>query len=157
MKNTTKVTVISGLGPGDEKRNGEWRYAETVYELNGERAEKKHLMAQALCDLLPRVRRDGARVDRVVFVGAPKIEEIWWKSGLLPRGFPGVDVDFVTTPDGKTPEEFLEISAAFAHLLEADTTQDPEERRHYYLDVTPLGYRVMPLFTAAALQQAIAG
>lgn len=156
MKNATKVTVISGLGPGDEKRNGEWRYAEAVYELNGERSEKKHLMAQALCELLPRVRNDGAKVDRVVFVGAPKVEEIWWKSGLLPRGFPGIDVDFVTTPDGKTQEEFWEISGAFAQLIESDLAQDPDERRHYYLDVTPLGYRVMPLFIATALQQAIA-
>lgn len=157
MKNTTKVTVISGLGPGDEKRNGEWRYAEMAYEMNGERAEKTPLMAQALCELLPRVRRDNAKVDRVVFVGAPKIEEIWWKSGLLARGFAGVEVDFVTTPDGKTQEEFWEISAAITQLLEADLAQDPDERRHYYLDLTPLGYRVMPLFIAAALQQALAG
>jgi hypothetical protein len=156
MKNVTKVTVISGLGPGDEKRNGEWRYAETVYEMNGERADKRHLMAQALCDLLPVVRHDGAPVDRVVFVGAPKVEEIWWKSGLLARGFPGIEVQFVTTPDGKTQEEFWDITAALSQLLEADLA-DPDERRHYYLDVTPLGYRIMPLFVAAALQQALAG
>jgi hypothetical protein len=157
MKNGTQVTVISGLGPGDEKRNGEWRYAEAVYEMNGERAAKRPLMAQALCELLPRIRHDGVAVSRVVFVGAPKIEEIWWKSGLLPRGFPGVDVDFVTTPEGKTREEFWEIAGAIAALLEADQHEDPEAQRHYYLDVTPLGYRVMPLFTAAALQQALAG
>lgn len=157
MKNTTQVTVISGLGPGDEKRNGEWRYAEVAYELNGERSEKKHLMAQALCELLPRVRGDRAKVQRVVFVGAPKVEEIWWKSGLLPRGFPGIDVDYITTPDGKTLEEFWEISSALAHLIEADLSQDPDTQHHYYLDLTPLGYRIMPLFVAAALQQAIAG
>src|SRR5262245_28741452 len=127
MKNT-QITVISGLGLGDEKRNGEWRYPEVEYELHGEKASKKPLIAQALCELLPRVRRDGAKVERAVFLGYSKVEDIWWKSGLLRRGLPEVDVEFVTTPEGKTQAELWQIVSKLAGILEADQAEDPDTK-----------------------------
>jgi len=152
---STKITVISGLGVGDEKRNGEWRYPEYEYELHGKRSQKKPLIAQALCELLPEVRRDGAKVDRAVFLGTPKVEEIWSKSGLLRRGLPGVDVEFVTTPEGKTQGELWEITTALTSILEADETQDPDGKRHYYIEAMQ-GYRPMLLLATSAINLALA-
>lgn len=156
MKNaSTRITVISGLGVGDEKRFGEWRYAEVEYELHGEKAAKKPLIAQALVELIPRVRRDEAKVERAVFLGTPKVEEIWWKSGLVKRGLPGVEASFVLTPEGKTQGELWEIASALASILEADHDEDPDERRHYYVEVT-LGYRAMPILVVSAINLALA-
>ncbi len=152
---STSVTLITGLGVGDEKRFGEWRYAEVEYELRGERSGKKPLIAQALCDLIPRVRDDGAEVTRAVFLGAPKVEEAWWKSGLLKRALPGIDLAFVSTPEGKSMPELWEITSALTSLLEADEQEEPGEKRHYYIEVT-LGYRAMPILVASAINLALA-
>ncbi|RYE85296.1 MAG: hypothetical protein EOO75_17125, partial [Myxococcales bacterium] len=154
-KTTTKVTLITGLGVGDEKRFGEWRYAEVEYELQGERAAKKPLIAQALCELIPRVREDGAEVTRAVFLGAPKVEDVWWKSGLIKRGLPGVEVAFVSTPEGKSLAELWEVTSALTSVLESDEDEAPGQPRHYYLEVT-LGYRAMPILVASAINLALA-
>jgi CRISPR-associated DxTHG motif protein len=147
-----QITLVCSLGAGDEKRFGEWRYAEVEFELHGEKAPKMPLLAAALCELIPRVRHDGAKVDRVVLLGTAKVEEIWIKSGLLRRALPSVDIEFVTTPEGKNTAENWEIFDALLTALGAG--EDEPAPGHIYLEVTH-GFRSLPLLGAAALNYAL--